>query len=257
MAAGAEPVFLPCPAAANFLPDLDALTEDMLERAAIFYLCSPANPQGTVADLAYLRRAVDLARAHGFLLVSDECYAEIYDRDPPPGVMQICAEDSDLSNVVCFHSLSKRSSVPGLRHGFVAGDPEFLAAFLRLRKYAAASSSMAHYAAAEALWSDEAHVSENRRLYRRKIDIAERVLGGRFGFFRPPGGFFLWLDVGDGEEAARRLWGEAAVKVLPGRYLAEDRPDGSNDAHAYIRVALVNDPETAETALTRIAETLG
>ena len=257
LAAGAEPVFLPCAAGANFLPDLDDLAPDLLDRAAIFYLCSPANPQGAVADLAYLRRAVALARAHDFLLVSDECYAEIYDREPPPGVMQICAEDGDLANVVCFHSLSKRSSAPGLRHGFVAGDPDFLAAFLRLRKYAAASSAMAHYAAAEALWSDEAHVVENRRLYREKIDIAERILAGRFGFFRPPGGFFLWLDVGDGVEAARRLWGEAAVKVLPGRYLAEDRPDGSNDAQAYIRVALVNDLETTRTALTRIAETLG
>jgi len=170
--------------------------------------------------------------------------------------MQICAQDGNLSNVVCFHSLSKRSSVPGLRHGFVAGDPDFLTAFLRLRKYAAASSSMAQYAAAEVLWSDEEHVAENRRLYREKIDIAERSLGNRFGFFRPPGGFFLWLDVGDGIEAAKRLWAEAAVKVLPGRYLAEDNPDGSNDATRYIRVALVNDLESTRTALTRIAATL-
>ncbi len=254
--AGAEPVFLSCTRETNFLPDLDALKDDVLARTAIFYLCSPANPQGTVADLAYYRRAVDLARKHDFLLVSDECYAEIYDREPPPGVMEICAEDNDLSNVVCFHSLSKRSSVPGLRHGFVAGDPEFLTAFLRLRKYAAASSSMSHYAAAEALWSDEAHVAENRRLYREKIGIAERILGNRFGFFRPPGGFFLWLDVGDGIKAAKRLWSEVAVKVLPGRYLAEDLPDGSNEAAAFIRIALVSDVETTKTALTRIAETL-
>ncbi|MBT5433686.1 MAG: aminotransferase class I/II-fold pyridoxal phosphate-dependent enzyme [Alphaproteobacteria bacterium] len=253
---GAEPVFLACPPQSNFLPDLDSLTPEILDRTAIFYLCSPTNPQGTVADLAYYRRAVDLARRHDFLLVSDECYAEIYDRDPPAGVMQICAQDGNLSNVVCFHSLSKRSSVPGLRHGFVAGDPDFLTAFLRLRKYAAASSSMAQYAAAEVLWSDEEHVAENRRLYREKIDIAERSLGNRFGFFRPPGGFFLWLDVGDGIEAAKRLWAEAAVKVLPGRYLAEDNPDGSNDATRYIRVALVNDLESTRTALTRIAATL-
>ena len=254
--AGAEPVFLSCRRETNFLPDLDTLTPDVLERTAIFYLCSPANPQGTVADLAYYRRAVDLARKHNFLLVSDECYAEIYDEKPPPGVMEICAADNDLSNVVCFHSLSKRSSVPGLRHGFVAGDPAFLEAFLRLRKYAAASSSMSHYAAADVLWSDEAHVAENRRLYREKIDIAERILGNRFGFYRPPGGFFLWLDVGDGIEASKRLWGEAAVKVLPGRYLAEDMPDGSNEAAEFIRVALVSDLDTTRTALTRIAETL-
>ena len=254
--AGAEPVFLSCKRETNFLPDLDTLTPDVLERTVIFYLCSPANPQGTVADLAYYRRAVDLARKYDFLLVSDECYAEIYDREAPHGVMEICAADNDLSNVVCFHSLSKRSSVPGLRHGFVAGDPTFLEAFLRLRKYAAASSSMSHYAAADVLWSDEAHVAENRRLYREKIDIAERILGNRFGFYRPPGGFFLWLDVGDGIEASKRLWGEAAVKVLPGRYLAEDMPDGSNEAAEFIRVALVSDLVTTRTALTRIAETL-
>ena len=115
---------------------------------------------------------------------------------------------------------------------------------------------MASYAAAEVLWSDEEHVQENRRLYREKIDIAESILGNRFSFFRPPGGFFLWLDVGDGIEAAKALWGQAAVKVLPGAYLAEDLPDGSNEAAAYIRVALVSDLETTRTGLTRLADTL-
>ena len=256
VAAGAQPIFMSCTSESGFLPNLDGLSADILDRTAILYLCSPANPQGVVADLAYLRRAVDLARQHDFLLVSDECYAEIWDRDPPAGVMQICAADRDLSNVVCFHSLSKRSSIPGLRHGFVAGDPEFLVAYLRLRKYAAAASSMAAYATAEVLWADEDHVEENRRLYREKIDLAERILGNRFGFFRPPGGFFLWLDVGDGIDAARRLWAEAAIKVLPGAYLAEDGPDGTNDARRYIRVALVGDPETTRLGLTRLAETL-
>ena len=256
VAAGAQPVFMSCTSNSGFLPDLDRLSADTLDRTAILYLCSPANPQGVVADLAYLRRAVDLARRHDFLLVSDECYAEIWDREPPAGVMQVCAADRDLSNVVCFHSLSKRSSIPGLRHGFVAGDPDFLVPYLRLRKYAAAASSMAAYATAEVLWADEDHVEENRRLYREKIDLAERILGNRFGFFRPPGGFFLWLDVGDGIDAARRLWAEAAVKVLPGAYLAEDGPDGTNDARHYIRVALVGDPETTRLGLTRLAETL-
>ncbi len=256
VAAGAEPVYLSCTASTGFLPDLEALSPALLERTAMFYLCSPANPQGAVADLSYWRRAVALARRYDFLLVADECYAEIYDRAPPPGVLEACAEDGCLAHVLCFHSLSKRSGVPGLRAGFVAGDPAFVAAFLRLRKYAAAASPMAHYAAAEALWRDEAHVEENRRLYRRKIDLAESILAGRFGFYRPPGGFFLWLEVGDGVAAARRLWAEAGVKVLPGRYLAADGPDGSNEAHAYIRVALVDDIETTGVALRRIAATL-
>ena len=138
----------------------------------------------------------------------------------------------------------------------MAGDPAFLKAFIRLRKYAAASSSFATYEAAEALWRDEAHVTVNRDLYRAKIDAAERILGNRFGFYRPPGGFFLWLDVGDGEAAARQLWTQAGVKVLPGAYLAATRPGEPNDAAPYIRVALVNDIETTRAGLAAIAQTL-
>ena len=254
--AGAEIFYPPCTRETDFLPDLDAIPASVLERTAIFYLCSPANPQGTVASRDYLARAVALARRHDFLLVSDECYAEIYDKEPPAGALEICAQTGSLANVVVSHSLSKRSSVAGLRSGFMAGDPNFLKAFIRLRKYAAASSSFATYEAAEALWRDEAHVTANRDLYRAKVDVAERILGNRFGFYRPPGGFFLWLDVGDGEAAARRLWSEAGVKVLPGAYLAATREDGGNDAAPFIRVALVNDLETTRAGLAAIAQTL-
>ena len=256
LSAGAEPIYLECGPDSGFLPDLNSLSSDLLDRTALFYLCSPANPQGAIADRDYLRRAVDLARRHDFILASDECYAEIYDQTPPPSALEICAEDNDLTNVIAFHSLSKRSSVPGLRSGFVAGDPDFIKAFVRLRKYAAASSSFAAYDTAELLWREEDHVAANRALYREKIDIAERILGNRFGFFRPPGGFFLWLDVGDGEEAARTLWSKAAIKVLPGAYLAATTPGEPNPAQSYIRVALVNDIETTHEALTRLAEVL-
>lgn len=256
LSAGGEPIYLPCGPDSGFLPDLDTLTPDLLDRTALFYLCSPANPQGAIADRDYLRRAVDLARRHDFILASDECYAEIYDQTPPPSALEICAEDGDMTNVIAFHSLSKRSSVPGLRSGFIAGDPDFIKAFVRLRKYAAASSSFAAYDTAELLWRDEDHVEANRALYREKIDIAERILGNRFGFFRPPGGFFLWLDVGDGEEAARTLWSKAAVKALPGAYLAASREGEPNPAQAYIRVALVNDIDTTREALTRLADVL-
>ena len=254
--AGAELFFPPCTRETDFLPDLDAIPADVLDRAAIFYLCSPANPQGTVASKDYLRRAVALARKHDFLLVSDECYAEIYDRVPPTGALEICAESGSLANVVVSHSLSKRSSVAGLRSGFMAGDPAFLTAFIRLRKYAAASSPFSTYAAAEALWRDEAHVTVNRDLYRAKIDVAESILSNRFGFYRPPGGFFLWLDVGDGEAAAKKLWTEAGVKVLPGAYLAATREGEPNEAAPFIRVALVNDLETTRAGLAAIAATL-
>ena len=203
-----------------------------------------------------MRRAIDLARQYDFVLASDECYTEIYDREAPAGALELCAEDGDMTNVVVFHSLSKRSSVPGLRSGFVAGDPDFIKSFTRLRKYAAASSPLATYDASEVLWRDEDHVEANRQLYRDKIDIAESILGNRFGFFRPPGGFFLWLDVGDGEAAACDLWTKAAVKVLPGAYLAADDADGRNPAQPFIRIALVNDIATTREALSRLADVL-
>jgi aspartate/methionine/tyrosine aminotransferase len=256
--AGALPVFMPTTRATNFLPDLDALDPEGLARAQIMYLCSPSNPQGAVADLDYLEKALLLARQHGFLLVLDECYAEIYSGDvPPPGGLEAAAAlGGGLDNLIVFHTLSKRSSVPGLRSGFAAGAPRTIALLHRLRSYSAAATPLATLDAATALWRDEAHVVENRALYRAKFDIAERVLGGRFGFYRPGGGFYLWLDVGDGEEAARKLWRDAAVKVLPGAYLTRPDPDGSNPNRAYIRVALVSDLETTEAALMRIARTL-
>ena len=239
---------MPTTRATNFLPDLDALDPAALDRAQIMYLCSPSNPQGAVADLDYLKKAIRLARKHDFLLVLDECYAEIYSGDtPPPGGLEAAvALGGSLDNIIVFHTLSKRSSVPGLRSGFAAGAPRTITLLHRLRSYAAAATPLATLDAATALWNDEAHVLENRAAYRKKFDIAERLLGGRFGFYRPGGGFYLWLDVGDGEEAAKKLWHEAAVKVLPGAYLTRPDPDGSNPNQAYIRIALVSDLETTE-----------
>jgi aspartate/methionine/tyrosine aminotransferase len=254
--AGAEPVFLDTGAATGFLPDLDALESrrDLLDRLALMYLCSPANPQGAVADRAYLHRLVGLARRHGFVLAVDECYAETWDREPPPGVLA-CA-DGGLDGLLVFHSLSKRSSAAGLRAGFVAGDPALIAAFRRLRGYSAAGMPLPVQAAAAALWRDDTHAAANRALYRHKIDAAERLLAGRFGFYRPPGGFFLWLDVGDGEAAARRLWAEAGLRVLPGAYLSRPAADGSDPGGRYVRVALVHDLDTVTRALERFAAVL-
>ncbi len=254
--AGAEPVFVPATAESGFLPDFAALPAATLERAALAYYCTPANPQGAVADAATLRRTVDLARRHGFVLAVDECYSEIWDQAPPAGALGACAAlGGGTEGVVVFHSLSKRSSVPGLRCGFVAGDPDILAAFAHLRSYGGPTVPLPVLAAGAALWRDEAHVDDNRALYRAKLDLAEDLLGGRFGFRRPPGGFFLWLDVGDGERAALTLWREAGIRVLPGAYLARDA-GGGNPGAAYIRVALVHDLATTRRALSRIAEVL-
>lgn len=255
--AGAEPVLLSVSAASGHLPALDDLTPELLERTAAFYLCSPANPQGVAADLSYLQRAIELARHYDFALLVDECYAEIYTRRAPTGALEAAAAlDGRLDNVLVFHSLSKRSSAAGLRSGFVAGDPALLAAFARLRSYGAAVQPLPIMAAATALWQDEEHVIANRALYQAKFDLAERCLGGILDYLRPDGGFFLWLDVGDGEAVTRRLWAEAAIKVLPGAYLGRPDAIGHNPGERAIRVALVHDLETTEAALSRLVEQL-
>jgi succinyldiaminopimelate transaminase len=256
-ATAAEPLYLPALPENDYLPDIAGLTPDVLERTALVYLCSPVNPQGTMASLAYWQRLIRLAREHDFVIAADECYAELYDREPPPGILEAAREmGGSLANLLTFHTLSKRSSAPGLRSGFVAGDPELIAQFKRFRSYACVFLSHPVLAASEALWRDEAHVDENRRRYRRKIDMAEELLAGRARFYRPPGGFFLWLHVGDGEAAARRLWAEAGLRVLPGAYLARDVPGQPNPGAAYVRVALVHDEDTTREALTRLARHL-
>lgn len=255
--AGAEPVLLTVSPETGHLPDLERLSPALLERTVAFYLCSPTNPQGAAADLAYLGRALALARRHDFLLIVDECYSELYNCEPPPGALQAAQnQGGSLDHLIVCHSLSKRSSAAGLRSGFVAGDPAVIAGFARLRSYGAAVQPLPVLEAASALWRDEAHVEDNRALYRQKFDLAEARLAGRFGFYRPDGGFFLWLTVGDGEAATRRLWSEAAVKVLPGAYLGRPDEQGRNPGDAAIRVAMVHDLATTEEALRRIAQTL-
>ena len=257
VAAGAAPVLLPATRENGFQPDLDAVPEDMLARTALVYLNSPANPQGSIADAAQLARAIELARTHDFVLAIDECYAEIYTDAPPVGGLAVCADrGGDCANVLVFHSLSKRSNVPGLRSGFVTGDGTLLARFLTLRQFGGPTVPVPVMAASAALWRDEAHVEGNRALYRAKFDAALAILAGRFGAARPGGGFFLWLDVGDGEAAARRLWGEAALRVMPGAYMAWADEHGDNPAQSFIRVALVHDLPTTTEAVTRLTNVL-
>lgn len=264
-AAGAEPVLLPATEETGFLPDLDAISEEVWAKAAAFYLCSPSNPQGAVASLDYLKRAIQLARAHDCALLMDECYSEIYDGAPPPGALQACvaladrpdAQGDPFANVLIFQSLSKRSNLPGLRSGFVAGDTALIAAFKRLRSLGGPTVPMPVQAVAAAAWDDEAHVAENRRLYGEKFDAAGRALSGRAGYRRPEGGFYLWLDVGDGEEFAKRLWRDFAVRALPGLYLAETGADGINPGRQYLRIALVEDLSASWEGVQRLAEALG
>lgn len=255
--AGADPILVPATRATNFLPDFSTLGAEVLDRTALAYLCSPANPQGAVASIDDLTTALKLAREHDFVLVSDECYSEIYGDNAPPGLLQACAAlDGDLTNVLVFNSLSKRSSAPGIRAGFVAGDPDLIAKFQRLRAHAGAVQPLPVMAAATALWKDETHVEANRAMYREKFNSAADIFGERFGFAKPAGGFFLWLDVGDSENITRRLWAEAGVKVLPGAFLSRPEKDGTSPGDSYIRVALVHDTETTTVALSRMFEIL-
>ena len=258
LAADCEPVYLPATAATGFLPDLDALGDELLARTVAIYLASPSNPQGAVAERAYLERLTALARRFGFVILSDECYCEIYSERPPPGMLE--AAGADFANVVVFHSLSKRSSLPGLRLGFAAGDRKFLASFLELRNVAAPQVPTPLQHVAIAAYRDETHVAENRRLYREKFDLADQIVGDRYRYRRPVGGFFLWLDVspqGGSEAATLRLWREAGLRVVPGRYLAREQADGSNPGADYIRVAMVQNNEITAEAMHRLVAVLG
>jgi aspartate/methionine/tyrosine aminotransferase len=258
VAADCEPVYLPATAATGFLPDLDALPESLLARTVAFYIASPANPQGAVASKDYLGRLGGLARRFSFLVFSDECYSEIYSQHAPAGMLETAGPG--FANVIVLQSLSKRSNLPGLRVGFAAGDRKFLARFLDLRNVAAPQVPVPAQRVAIAAYADEAHVEANRQLYRQKFDLADQIVGKRYGYRRPAGGFFLWLDVsaqGGDEAAALRLWRDAGLRVVPGRYLAQPQADGSNPGEGFIRVAMVHDHDTTAEALHRLVAALG
>lgn len=256
-AAGCEAVFLPTVRDNGFLPDLDSLSSETLERTVALYLASPANPQGAVASRAYFDRVKQLADRYGFIVLSDECYSEIYTQDAPGSML--ASAGNDFANVVAFQSLSKRSNLPGMRVGFVAGDAKFLARFHELRNVAAPQVPVPLQHVAVAAYSDEAHVEDNRRLYRIKFDLADQILGNRFGYKRPAGGFCVWLDVsahGGDEAATVKLFKDGGVRVIPGSYLARPQSDNSNPGAGYIRVAMVQDSETTAEALHRMVEVL-
>jgi len=256
--AGCEQIYLPTTLANGFLPDLDALDETTLARTVAFYIASPANPQGSVASRDYFRKLKQLADRFGFVILSDECYSEIYTRHAPGSALE-CA-GPDFTNVVVFQSLSKRSNLPGMRVGFAAGDRKFLSAFHELRNVAAPQVPMPLQQVAVAAYGDETHVEENRKLYRIKFDLADQILAGRYGYNRPAGGFCVWLDVsahGGDEATTVKLYREAGVRVIPGSYLARPQSDGFNPGAGYIRLALVSDSESTAEALHRLVETLG
>jgi aspartate/methionine/tyrosine aminotransferase len=253
----ADPIMVNATQDSGHLPDFHGVAPEVLRRTTACYICSPANPQGAVADRDYWTRLLELAEEHDFIIFADECYSEIYRDTPPPGALQVAEEiGADRNRVVIFHSLSKRSNLPGLRSGFVASGPETMREIKQLRNYAGAPLPLPLQHAAAAVWSDEAHVEENRALYAEKYAVADRILGNIPGYRSPEAGFFLWLPVEDDEEAAVKLWRETGVKVLPGGYLAQDVPGQENPGKKYIRVALVAPKEETERGLTLIRDCL-
>ncbi len=254
--AGATPLFLPCSGHTGWLPDLDAVTDADWAGCQLLYLCSPGNPTGAVAGRDWLERVLALSDRHGFVIASDECYAEIYDDEdaPPPGLLEACAATGrdGFERCVVFHSLSKRSSLPGLRSGFVAGDPAVLAPFLRYRTYHGSAMPLPAQRASIAAWRDDAHARENRALYRRKFDAVLPLLDGVLPVARPAGAFYLWAGVGgDDEDFARRLYAGQNVSVLPGSYLAREA-GGANPGRGRVRISLVAGVDACAEAAHRI-----
>lgn len=259
--AGAEPVYLPCTPQTGHLPDFAGLAPEVLQRTAIAYICSPANPQGAVADRAYWRALLELAERHDFRIFADECYCEIYRDEPPPGALEVASETgADPERLVVFHSLSKRSNLAGMRSGFAATGPRNMARMKQLRAYAGAPLPIPAQYAAAATWREESHVAANRALYQEKFTLADDILGNMPGYMSPQAGFFLWLDVGDGERAAVRLWRDAGVRALPGKYLSRPAPEwlgGGDPGEAYLRLALVAPAAEVRRGLEAVREVLG
>lgn len=249
LSVGAQPVFVPATGQTGFLPDYAGLSEDILNRATAAYICSPANPQGVVATRDYWKDLIALAEKHDFTIFSDECYSEIYRDTPPTGILEVAAEmGADPERIVVFQSLSKRSNVPGLRSGFVAAGPESIKRIRQHRAYSGAPLPLPLQRVAEKLWSDEDHVVENRALYQEKFTEADRIFDGVPGYQGPDGGFFLWLPVANGEEAALDLWKQTGIRVLPGAYLARE-VDGENPGTPFVRVAMVTPKDEMAQAL--------
>ncbi len=254
--AGAQPHYLNCYSENNFIPDYDAVSADVWLRCQVLFICSPSNPTGSVTDLATLKKLINLADKYDFILVSDECYSEIYfdEAAPPVGLLQACAllGRNDYQRCVVMHSLSKRSNLPGMRSGFVAGDSKLLLPFLKYRTYHGCAMPIQHQYASIAAWSDEAHVLQNRDMYREKFAQVIDILAPVLEVKQPDAGFYLWVKTPiDDEIFARDLYAQQHLTTLPGSYLSraiEGKIPGKN----YLRMALVASLEECVAGAHRI-----
>jgi len=260
LAIGAEPVFVPATAENGWMPDFASLPEDILARTTFAFYCSPSNPQGAVANSETLAAVAQIAETYDFVVGFDECYSEIYRDDPPgSGLAAALSVGVSLEHVLVFNSLSKRSNLAGLRSGIAIGGANPIRQMKRLRAYSGAPSPVPVLHAAEACWRDETHVEASRALYREKYALADEILGGKPGYQSPEAGFFLWLDVGDGEAVAKSLWRETGVKCLPGSYLGRGDPrfiEGRNPGASYLRAAMVAPPDAIRPGLEALGALL-
>lgn len=252
---GAKAYLAPATRQNGFQPDYGELSEDILKQTQMAYICSPSNPQGAFMSLGKMVKQLELARHYNYTLVVDECYSEIYREGEKPigGIDAAKILGRSLDNLLIVNSLSKRSSAAGLRSGFVAGDKQLISMLLRLRNYGGAVLGGPIQAASAALWRDQAHVENMRKAYNKKFAIAAHMLKDWPEFETPKGGFFLWLKVKNGEQAARYLWQHHGLKVLPGQYLSYgDVHKNENPGQNYIRIAIVHDDEQIYEGLTRL-----
>jgi N-succinyldiaminopimelate aminotransferase len=254
--AGAQPVYLDTFAESRFQPDLAAVPAETWNRCQVLFLCSPGNPTGAVLSLDFLRQALELAERHDFIIASDECYAELYrdEGSPPPSLLQaaLLAGRDRFERCVVFHSLSKRSSVPGLRSGFVAGDPTVLKRYLLYRTYHGCAMPIPTQLASIAAWNEDAHAAANRALYREKFRRVIPILEPLLDVAEPDGGFYLWPDVRRDDEAfTRELFATQNVTILPGSYLARDSRAG-NPGKRRVRISLVAPVDECVVAAQRI-----
>ncbi len=256
--AGAECLYVPCKEENNFLPNYDQITDEQWQRCQLLFICSPGNPTGAVTPLTTLIKLIKLADQHDFIIAADECYSEIYtnEGEAPVGILQACAHlgRNNYQRCVAFHSLSKRSNLPGLRSGFVAGDAHILKPYLLYRTYQGAAMPIQHQQASIAAWNDEQHVKENRELYQQKFAHIINVLSDVIEVQAPDAGFYLWLKTPSGindEQFAQQLYAQQNITVLPGSYLARDH-EGRNPGNNRVRMALVVSLEECQQAAQRI-----
>lgn len=255
--AGAKPYFINCTAENDYLGDFDAVPPEVWEKTALLFVCTPGNPTGAVLSKEKLKKLIQLSDQYNFVIASDECYSELWFDQAPVGLLEVCAEmgRDNYKNCIVFHSLSKRSNLPGMRSGFVAGDAELLKPYLKFRTYHGAAMPVQHQLASIAAWNDEAHVEENRQQYRAKFNLFQSELGQLIPLKKPDAGFYYWLHVDNDEAFAKMLMEKAHIKVLPGRYLSRETEQG-NPGENHVRMALVADLAQCEQVVQRLKKVL-